>query len=613
MTATRAVRRLSASALLLCLCAYSSVAQEISGELRHWHPVTLTFEGPELSEEALPNPFRRYRLSAAFTHTASGTTTRVPGYFAADGEAAESSASRGSKWRVHFTPDRTGEYTYSVSFRRGPDVALSPDRDAGSPAAFDGASGSFEVSESNKTGRDHRSKGFLKYAGERYLRFSNDDYFLKGGTDSPENFLAYADFDGTYDIDGIRADSVEARSGEATAGDAPGEGFLHHYEPHVKDWRPGDPTWKDDRGRGIIGALNYLANQEMNSVYFLTMNVTGDGNDVWPWTRPDVHDRFDVSKLAQWNIVFDHMDARGLMLHVITQEQENDQLLDGGDLGPQRKLYYRELIARFSHHLALTWNLGEENTNTTEQRKAFASYIRGLDPYDHPIVVHTFPGAYEEIYEPLLGFPDFTGPSLQMGDMTQTHGETLRWIEASAETAHPWVVSLDEIGPAHTGVKPDGPDDNHAAVRNHALWGNLMAGGAGAEWYFGYDYPHNDLNAEDWRSRRSMWAYTRHALRFFHEHLPFSRMHSADDLTPADDDYVLASEGEIYAVYRPNASIPSIEIDDGTYLVRWYNPRTGGPLQSGNVSTIEGPGVREVGSPPTGGNEDWVVLVRREN
>ena len=33
---------------------------------------------------------------------------------------------------------------------------------------------------------------------------------------------------------------------------------------------------------------------------------------------------------------------------------------DNGDLGPQRKLYYRELIARFGHHLALNWNLGEE-------------------------------------------------------------------------------------------------------------------------------------------------------------------------------------------------------------------------------------------------------------
>jgi hypothetical protein len=69
----------------------------------------------------------------------------------------------------------------------------------------------------------------------------------------------------------------------------------------------------------------------------------------------------------------------GILLNNIGQEQENDQGLDGGDLGPQRKLYYRELVARFAHHLGWVWNLGEENTNTDDQRKA-AKYIHGWIP-----------------------------------------------------------------------------------------------------------------------------------------------------------------------------------------------------------------------------------------
>jgi hypothetical protein len=32
--------------------------------------------------------------------------------------------------------------------------------------------------------------------------------------------------------------------------------------------------------------------------------------------------------------------------------QENDQMLNNGALGDERKLYYRELIARFSHHVS---------------------------------------------------------------------------------------------------------------------------------------------------------------------------------------------------------------------------------------------------------------------
>jgi hypothetical protein len=49
----------------------------------------------------------------------------------------------------------------------------------------------------------------------------------------------------------------------------------------------------------------------------------------------------------------------GMYLHFKTQEAENIHLLDDAELGPQRKLYYRELIARFAHHPALNWNLGE--------------------------------------------------------------------------------------------------------------------------------------------------------------------------------------------------------------------------------------------------------------
>ena len=53
----------------------------------------------------------------------------------------------------------------------------------------------------------------------------------------------------------------------------------------------------------------------MNSVYFMAMNVEGDGKDVWPWTSDAERYRFDCSKLAQWEIVFSHMDRCGIMLH----------------------------------------------------------------------------------------------------------------------------------------------------------------------------------------------------------------------------------------------------------------------------------------------------------
>ncbi len=566
----------------------------ISGELKKWHRVTLTFEGPATGETATPNPFTDYRLTVAFARGSKRYTVR--GYFAADGKAGQSGAATGNKWRVQFAPDAAGQWQYKASFRTGKNIAVDTRPATGRPVAFDGASGSFVVGATDKKGRDFRARGMLRYVGKHYLQFAETgEYFLKAGADSPENFLGYADFDGTFDTDkGKKA-------------------FLHRYQPHLRDFRDDDPTWRRGKGKGIIGALNYLASKGMNSVYMITYNVDGgDGKDVWPWTGPKERFRFDCSKLDQWEIVFSHMDRLGIQLHVITQEQENDQGLDGGELGLQRRYYYRELVARFAHHPAVTWNLGEENTNTDSQRQAFARYIRELDPYDHPIVVHTFPGKFDQVYKPLLGCPAFEGPSLQVGGrINATHSETAKWIDRSDKAQRPWVVCLDEVGPANTGVKPDKDDPNHDEIRKKVLWGNLMAGGSGCEWYFGYKYPHNDLNCEDWRSRENMWDQTRYAVAFFQKYLPFAQMKHADGLTSSPDDYCFAKIGTIYAVYLPKGGTTDLKLPAGRYLVKWYNPRRGGPLADGSVKILTGEGARSIGRPPADASKDWAALIKK--
>ena len=341
---------------------------QLAGEQKQWHTVTLTFAGPQTSASASTNPFRNFRLNVAFTHVGTGRTMIVPGFYAADGDAANTSGTTGNRWRVHFAPDATGTWNYQASFRTGTDVAISTATNAGSPVSFDGEAGNFTIDPTNKTGVDFRAKGRLQGVGQHYLQFlGSKEYFIKNGSGSPENFLAFADFDNT------------------TAGKKP----LHLYTTHLAQFQSGNPTWKGGKGRAIIGAVNYLSAKHVNSQYFLTMNVGGDGDDVFPWTQKTERYRFDVSKLAQWEIVFGHMEARGIHLLVMTQETENDQLLDGGNLGIQRKLYYRELIARFGHHLGVTWNLGEETTNTAAQCDSYASYINALDPYFHVIAVHT--------------------------------------------------------------------------------------------------------------------------------------------------------------------------------------------------------------------------------
>lgn len=250
----------------------------LTGELLKWHKITLGFDGPTTSETATPNPFTNYRLDVTFTHADSGSFYVVPGYYAADGNAANSGASSGSVWAVHFSPDATGTWTWVSSFVQGSNVAQNG---GGSHVtnSIDGLTGSFNVAGTDKSGRDFRGKGRLQYVGEHHLRFAEaGEWFLKAGADSPENFLAYEDFDNTPNI-GNR---------------------LKSWAPHADDYQAGDPTWAGGKGKSIIGAINYLALVKgMNVFSFLPMNINGDDENVFPYISSNGgEDRKRIGKLV---------------------------------------------------------------------------------------------------------------------------------------------------------------------------------------------------------------------------------------------------------------------------------------------------------------------------
>lgn len=118
--------------VLLLNISLQGATPSISGELKQWHKITLEVDGPHASETGHPNPFLDYRMQVTFRHPKSGLTYNIPGYFAADGDAANTSATEGNKWRAHLSPDHTGEWTYQISFRKGTKIAVSDDPNAGS-------------------------------------------------------------------------------------------------------------------------------------------------------------------------------------------------------------------------------------------------------------------------------------------------------------------------------------------------------------------------------------------------------------------------------------------------------------------------------------------------
>ena len=558
--------------------------------MKKWHPVTVSFNGPPSTEtNSSPNPFLDYRLQVSFT-SPSGKSFEVPGFYDGDGNGGSS----GAVWKVRFNPDESGTWGYKASFRQGANVAIDTSATAGSPTSFDGASGTFNISPRDPAAPGFLSQGLLEYANGHYLKFRDGSYYLKGGADSPENWLGYAGFDNTPNA-------------------------KHSFAPHVQDWQVGDPTFNTssaDGGKGLIGALNYLSSQGINSIYFLPMNIGGDGRDSSPyvsvsnWGGSTANDNlhFDVSKLAQWEQAFAHAQKKGIMLHFVLNEAEqaNKQELDGGSLGTERKLFYREMIARFGHHNALQWNISEEYESPynlgTENVKSFAGYIQSVDPYDHPITVHNYIDP-DTTWTPFLGDSRFSVTSFQYAESYAGYGaEVEEWRQKTASAGRPLPIGMDELTPATT--------TNATDMRKGVLWPTYLSGG-NLEWYIGSE----DQSLEDFRRYEQLWAYTRYARTFMEDNLPFWEMQPQDGLLSGESsDYgggqVFTKAGEVYAVYLPNASSTgTLDLSGatGSFQKRWYNPRSG--AFEGGAQAVSGGTITSLGAPPSSTTSDWVVLI----
>jgi len=582
-------------ALGLCFSPPSAILSSVlifpSGDCKKWEPVAISFSGPTAkSEDNTPNPFLDYRLQVMFS-SPDGKTYVVPGFYDGDGQGGR----MGNVWRVLFSPDETGCWSFRASFRKGPEVAVSLDPAAGEALSFDGREGRFVVVPQDKNAPGFLKWGRLEYVGKFYLKFRDGGYWIKGGTDEPENFLGYVGF----------ANTPQGK---------------HRYEHHLQDWRPGDPDWEDGKGRPIIGALNYLSSQHMNNLYFLPMNIGGDGQDVWPYLgridprgspeNDNLH--FDVLKLRQWDIVLSHAQRSSIFLHFVLNEAEraNKLELDNSSLGVERKLYYREMVARFGHHLALQWNLCEEYDLdlrlAPDLNKSYAEFIHEIDPYDHPITVHHASRDIQKVWGPFLGFGLFPVTSFQTRDTSTVE----MWRKASRKAGFLQVVSIDEFYPDTASA------ENADRHRREYTWPIYLSGGQ-------LEYITQDLIAtEDFRKYESNWRYTWYARKFLEENLPFWEMEPMDNLLTRAATYkgnstvsgqVFAKPGEVYAVYVPvGEKTGTLDLSGapGKLVQRWYNPRTG--EFEGAAYEVEGCKPVELGSPPKDVSEDWAILIRRE-
>jgi hypothetical protein len=486
-----------------------------------WAKVEINFEGPASTGLGTPNPFQ-IELEAIFSGP-DGETFIVPGFYDGDGTGGLD----GNVWRVRFSPNQVGEWSFSTT---------------SSDELLDGHSGTFSVIPATGCQRytpgglpDLSCAGRLEHVGEHYLKFADGRYWLKGGADDPEDFLA----------PGVTV------------------GFGSKEE-----------------------AIDYLAGKSVNSLYIMLHNIDGDEENVWLWvgsTQEEAkanHERFDVAKLAQWEELFSYMQDKGLVLHIVLED-------DNGWVGFNREMYYRELIARFGHHNGLYWNIGEEyNDNyTSDEIKEFAQLIRDLDPYDHPISVHHDGGF--GTWDPFLGDDRFDVTSFQTRDEPQ-NGISAEWFEKVEDSGRTIALAFDETGKL---------DKDERDLTRHILWSVYM-GGANFEVHTKPLDSYEDfaLHFEDMTRARGLI-----------EQLPFWQMMPMNELLTSGEGYVFAKSGTIYTVYLPVGG--TIELDlsraDGDLKAQWFDPRIGSYTEP---TDITGGQAQSFTAPST---DDWVLLIQR--
>ncbi len=490
------------------------------GSFDKWAKIEISMTGPDSIGTGIPNPFSVF-VDVMFTGP-SGQKYIVPGFYNGDG----GDGLNGNIWMVRFSADEIGSWTF---------ISQSTN------SQLDGYVGSFMVNDVSANAPDFYRWGRLEYTGTatnkiRYLKFRDGPYWLKAGSDDPENFL----------------------------------GDFSNYDTQAKR----------------KSAIDYLSGKGINSQYFMTHNVDGDNEDVWPWLGATTSEaksngsgtvRFDIIKLEEWLELFEYMQIKGVVPYIVLED-------DSAWTGYDHQRYYRELIARFGHMPTLLFNIGEEHNENYSLSEALnhAQDIKDLDPYDHPVGIHNINGVNDTYID--SSQVDFTAIQTKGSDPLTHNSITVNWINASKlRNKRVLMVGYDEPRPL---------------MDRRGWWSTYLGGGV---WEVHVDKPY-DRPVSAWETA---WNEIGGA-RTFMESIPFWEMEPNNSLVVSGTGFALAKPGEVYALYLPSGGTVTLDLTAGaTYDYSWWNGdnhRNGSFQNGGSV----GGGQQSFTSPDSG---DWALKI----
>lgn len=404
--------------------AYYLLREEIL--YRVWQPIITEYQFTPVG-----NPFLDYKMTGKFM-SPDGQAVNVPGYY--DGD---------NKWMIKFTPDKEGVWTYTVSMQHGSGIAIDY------PEVVQSLSG--EISSSVTVNNGCVITGDLIMMPGSSLSISPGAVIFiknsakitsKGGSLNTANakFVPYGQEVGFHGH--ISTFNVWPADGDGfrEAGRIVVDGRYFKTVGNNKRWLKG----------GSDGPENFLAhpNREQmidelsslkaNSLYILLNSIGGDGDDVWSFASYTDRIHYDTTKLKTWDVLFTLMQQKGIACCFVLAESEAANKLSLNAW--QRKLYFREMAARFSYHPGLFWNLCEEYDQhqyplSPTTIETWSQQLRSFDAYKHPIGVHNW---QEDAFVPF-----YTSSYIDWFSVQYRGENYFDWITALKQhTTKP--ISLDE-------------------------------------------------------------------------------------------------------------------------------------------------------------------------
>jgi len=331
--------------------------------------------------------------------------------------------------------------------------------------------------------------------------------------------------------------------------------------------RNGDGTRSGDQ----MTLINKLIGTGANCIYFQAVKTHGgDGDSTMnPFIDSNINNLLDEDILDQWETWFTAMDDNDIVIFFMFYDDNSGPFgsgLVGGELPAQEAYMIDTIVNRFEHHKHLIWIVSEEYQKalTAARVSKIAERIKMADDYDHPVGTHQLPST---------SF-DFNGDDNMDQFAMQLNDATTSYVHSSCVAAWNNVGGLKNVNLAEIYEFNTIPQTG-AALRQKA-WAAAM-GGAYSMWLWMdiASTPVSDLEicgrvVEFMESTR------------FYETQPY------DSLARGSTDYVLAYPGNVYIVYGDSGTSLGVNVQAGTYNVKWFDTIDGDWSDQGSQTLSAG-------------------------